>query len=275
VNSQSENNQNEPVAPPVVLTFSGHDATGGAGISADIEAISSQGCHASTVVTCLTVQDTVDVVSVIPIDDDIVIQSARAVLEDMPVAAFKIGLLGSVEVIEAVHSILYDYPDTPVIFDPVLGSGSGTGLADDDMIEAMKALLLPLTQVLTPNLHEAAALVPEADTHAAMASGLIEYGCEHVLLTGTHSDSEKVINRLYHNHREIDRYEWPRLPQSYHGSGCTLASTLAALMALGLDALSAAREAQSFTWQSLKYGHRLGMGQSFPDRFFWAGEDEA
>lgn len=268
------NHKNEVMTPPVVLSFSGHDATGGAGISADTEAISSQGCHASTVVTCLTVQDTVDVVSVIPIDDDIVIQSARAVLEDMPVAAFKIGLLGSVEVIEAVHSILYDYPDTPVIFDPVLGSGGGTGLADDDMIEAMKALLLPMTQVLTPNLHEAAVLVPEADTHAAMASGLTEYGCDHVLLTGTHSDSEKVINRLYHNHREIDRYEWPRLPHSYHGSGCTLAATLAALMALGLDALSAAREAQSFTWQSLKHAHRLGMGQPLPNRFFWASDDE-
>ena len=262
------------MTPPVVLAFSGHDATGGAGVSADIEAITSQGCHASTVITCLTVQDTVDVASVVPIDDDIVIQSARAVLEDIPVAAFKIGLLGSIDVIEAVHSILYDYPETPVIFDPVLGSGAGAELADDEMIDAMKALLLPMADVLTPNLIEAAALVPEADTHSAMASGLIEMGCDHVLLTGTHSDTEKVINRLYHNHREIDRYEWPRLPHSYHGSGCTLAATLAALMALGLDPLSAAREAQSYTWQSLNHAHRLGMGQSLPDRLFWAGEDD-
>jgi len=268
------NKSQQPDTPPVVMSFSGHDATGGAGISADIESIVSQGCHASTVITCLTVQDTVDIVSVIPIDDDIVIQSARAVLEDMPVAAFKIGLLGSVEVIEAVHSILYDYPEVPVIFDPVLGSGAGTGLADDDMIDAMKTLLLPHTHVLTPNLLEAAALAPQADTHSAMASVLTELGCGHVLLTGTHSDSKQVVNRLYHNHREIDRYDWPRLPNDYHGSGCTLAATLAALMAQGLDALSASREAQGYTWHSLQQAHRLGMGQALPDRLFWAGGEE-
>ncbi len=259
--------------PPVVMTFSGHDATGGAGISADIEAINSQGCHAASVITCLTIQDTIDVSSLIPIDDDIVIQVARAVLEDMPVAAFKIGLLGSVEVIEAVHSILYDYQDVPVVFDPILASGSGTALADSDVIDAMTALLLPSTDVLTPNTLEAAALVPEADTPAAMAYGLMDRGCDHVLLTGTHDDNHHVVNRLYHNQREIDSFEWPRLPYEYHGSGCTLASTLAALLALGLDPLSASREAQHFTWHSLNNAYRLGMGQLIPNRMFWVDED--
>jgi hydroxymethylpyrimidine/phosphomethylpyrimidine kinase len=255
------------------MTFSGHDATGGAGISADIEAIASQGCHAATVVTCLTVQDSIDVSSLIPISEDVVIQSARAVLEDMPVAAFKIGLLASVEVIEAVHSILYDYSDVPVILDPILTSGAGTELVDMEVIEAMQSLLLPITDMLTPNTMEAAALVPEADTLAAMANGLMDRGCDHVLLTGTHDESNKVVNRLFHNHREIDFYEWPRLPHEYHGSGCTLASTLAALMALGLDPLSAAREAQNFTWNSLNQAYRLGMGQHIPNRLFWV-EDE-
>lgn len=266
----SENLQN----PPVVLCFSGHDPTGGAGISADIEAITSQGCHASTVVTSLTVQDTVDVISLIPIDDDIVIQTARAVLEDIPVAAFKIGLLGSVEVIEAVHSILYDYPDVPVVMDPVLASGAGTSLADGDVIDAMTSMLLPQVDMLTPNTLEAAALVPEADTHNAMAIGLLDRGCEHVLLTGTHDDNHQVINRLYYNQREIDSFEWPRLEHEYHGSGCTLAATLAALLALGLDPLSAAREAQQYTWHSLRQAHRLGMGQHLPNRMFWVEDDE-
>lgn len=259
--------------PPVVLTFSGHDATGGAGVSADIESIVSQGCHACSVITCLTVQDSIDVSSLIPIDDDIVIQSARAVLEDIPVAAFKLGLLGSVEVIEAIHSILYDYSEVPVIFDPVLASGAGTELADLEIIEAMQSLILPVTDVLTPNTMEAAALVPEADTTVAMANGLMDRGCDHVLLTGTHDDHQHVINRLYHNHREIDSFEWPRLEHEYHGSGCTLAATLAALMALGLDPLSASREAQHFTWHSLNQGSRLGMGQYLPNRLFWV-EDE-
>ncbi len=258
-----------------MVCFSGHDATGGAGITADIEAIGSQGCHAATVVTCLTVQDTIDVSSLIPIDEDIVIQAARAVLEDMPVAAFKIGLLGSVDVIEALHSILYDYRDVPVIMDPILASGAGTELADSEIIDAMSTLLLPEVDVLTPNTLEAAALVPEADTPAAMANGLLDRGCGHVLLTGTHDDNHQVINRLYHNHREIDRFEWPRLPHEYHGSGCTLAATLSALMALGLDPLSAAREAQQFTWHSLDQAYRLGMGQHLPNRLFWvAGDDQ-
>lgn len=260
-------------SPPVVLCFSGHDATGGAGITADIEAISSQGCHPCTVITCLTVQDTVDVSSLIPVGDDIVIQSARAVLEDMPVAAFKLGLMGSVEVVEAVHSILYDYPDVPVVFDPVLASGAGTELADRDVIDAIQSLLLPLSDVLTPNVLEAAMLVPEADTPAAMASGLIDRGCDHVLMTGTHDDNHHVINRLYHNHREIDAFEWPRLPHDYHGSGCTLAATLSALLGLGLDPLSAAREAQHFTWHSLSHAHRLGMGQLIPNRLFWVDDE--
>ena len=267
------NTVKEKKSPPVVLCFSGHDATGGAGIAADIEAISSQGCHPCTVITCLTVQDSVDVYSLVPINRDIMIQSARAVLEDIPVAAFKLGLMGSVEIVEAVHSILYDYQDVPVIFDPVLASGSGSKLANGEVIDAIRTLLLPITSVLTPNVPEAAALVPEADTTVAMANGLMDYGCDHVLLTGTHSDSLQVVNRLFHNHREIDSYEWTRLPQVYHGSGCTLAATLSALMALGLDPLSAAREAQNFTWHSLKHARRVGMGQLMPNRLFWAGEE--
>jgi hydroxymethylpyrimidine/phosphomethylpyrimidine kinase len=256
------------------MCFSGHDATGGAGITADIEAISSQGCHPVTVITSLTVQDTIDISSLIPIDDDIVIQTARAVLEDIPVAAFKIGLLGSVDVIEAVHTILYDYPDVPVVMDPVLASGAGTSLADDEVIDAMTSLLFPDVDVLTPNTLEAAALVPEADTHSAMASGLLDRGCDHVLLTGTHDDHRQVINRLFYNHREIDRFEWPRLAHEYHGSGCTLAATLAALMAQGLDPLSASREAQQYTWHALDQAYRLGMGQHIPNRMFWVADDD-
>lgn len=265
--------EHQASTPPVVLTFSGHDSTGGAGIAADILAISSQRCHACTVITCLTVQDSVDVSNLVPTASDIVIQSARAVLEDMPVAVFKLGLMGSVEVVEAVHSILYDYPDIPVVFDPVLASGAGTKLANLQVIAAIQSLLLPVTGILTPNSLEAAALAPEADTPVAMASSLIDRGCDHVLLTGTHENSYPVLNRLFHNHREIDRYEWPRLPHEYHGSGCTLAATLAALLALGLDPLSAAREAQQFTWQSLDNAYQLGMGQLMPNRLFWVDDE--
>ncbi len=120
---------------PTVLSFNFHDATGASGIAADVEAIVSQGCHASTVITCLSVQDSQMVSSLIPIDDDIIIQSARAVLEDTPVVAIKIGLIGSEEGVQAIHEILLDYPDTPVIYDPMLVSSSGMELTEDEVIE--------------------------------------------------------------------------------------------------------------------------------------------
>ena len=118
---------------PVVMCFSGHDPTGGAGIHADIETIGSLGAYATSVITTLTIQDTQDVQGYIPIDEATIAEQARAVLEDMPVAAFKIGMVGSAEAVEAIHAVLQDYPDVPVILDPVLCSGNGTELADREI----------------------------------------------------------------------------------------------------------------------------------------------
>jgi len=146
---------------PIVLAFAGHDPSGGAGLQADIEAVASQGCHAATVVTALTVQDTQDVSGYTPVDSTLVIAQARSILEDMPVAVFKIGMLGSIENAEAVHTILMDYPEIPVVFDPVLASGNGTDLGGEDLIEVLQALLLPVTTILTPNGPEARALALE------------------------------------------------------------------------------------------------------------------
>ena len=111
---------------PVVLTLSGSDPSGGAGIQADIESLASHGCHCAPVITVITVQDTQDVKSYAPLDGTLIMEQARAVLEDMPVAAIKIGLLGSTDAVEAIHGVLQDYPDIPVILDPVLASGNGT-----------------------------------------------------------------------------------------------------------------------------------------------------
>jgi len=259
---------------PTVLSFNFHDASGASGISADVEAIVSQGCHANTVVTCLSVQDSQMVSSLIPIDDDIIIQSARAVLEDTPVMAFKIGLIGSEEGAQAIHEILLDYPDTPVIFDPMLVSSNGMELVEDDVIETIRELLIPETTVLTLNPLEAAMLIPEADNQNAMMQGLMDSGCEHILLSGRREASEAVVNTLYHNHRIIEQYEWPRLSDEFYGAGCTLSASLAALLAQDLDFISAAREAQDYCWQTLKHASRYGMGLYQPSRFYWMHEDE-
>ena len=212
--------------------------------------------------------------SLIPVDADIIAQSARAVLEDMPVEVIKIGLLGSDEAVQVIHEILLDYPDIPVVYEPMLVSSNGMELAEGDMIEAARALLVPLTRILTLNTIEAGMILPEADNTAAMMNGLMDMGCDHVLLSGRREAGESVINRLYHNYRIIEEFEWPRLTQEFYGAGCTLSSSLAALLAQGLDNLSACREAQGYCWQSLKHASRYGMGQYQPSRFYWMYEDE-
>ncbi len=259
---------------PVVMTLSGNDPTGGAGIQADIEALASMGGHAAPVITALTIQDTGGVYRFDPIDPSVIIEQARAVLEDMPVAAFKIGMVGSMENVESIHSILIDYPKLPVVLDPVLAGGGGGTLADDDVIDAIISMLLPQTTVLTPNSNEARLLAAEADSLDACAQELLDMGAEFVLITGTHENTPTVENRLYAEHRRLETFTWERLPSSYHGSGCTLASTIAGLLAQGLEPFSAIHEAQEYTWESLKQGYRIGMGQHLPNRLFWARSDE-
>lgn len=255
---------------PNVLCFSGLDPSGGAGIQADIESLFSTGCHCLPVVTALTVQDTRNVMASCPVSPTLLNAQARAVLEDMPVAAIKIGLLGSIQAAEVIHSILRDYPGIPVILDPILRAGGGFDFSADDIRSAMRNLLIPLTTVLTPNTLELRMLTSAADSADASANALLELGCTHVLLTGTHADSPKVINRLHTRHQTPQLYEWPRLPGEYHGSGCTLAASLAGHIAHGLTIADAARQAQHFTWHSLQAGQRPGCGQSLPERGYWS-----
>ncbi len=267
--------------PPFVLTFAATDPSSGAGMQADILTIASMGCHPLCVVTAITVQDTSGVDDVQAVDADWVADQARAVLEDMPVAAFKIGLLGSVENIAAIAEVISDYPDIPLVFDPVLASGRGDELANEDMLDAMRELLLPQTTILTPNSMEARRLIVDEENDAddpslsECAKRILKLGSEYVLITGTHENTPKVINNLYGERGLVRSDTWPRLPGIYHGSGCTLAAAIAALLANGLTMEEAVHEAQEYTWEALKYGFRPGMGQHIPDRMFWARDDEA
>lgn len=136
--------------PPIVLSFAANDPSGGAGLQADILTIASMGCHPLSIVTAITVQDTAGVDDVMPLEPEWVADQARAVLEDMPVHVFKIGLLGSVEIIAAIAEIISDYPHIPLVMDPILTSGRGDELANEEMIDAMRELLLPQVTILTP-----------------------------------------------------------------------------------------------------------------------------
>jgi hydroxymethylpyrimidine/phosphomethylpyrimidine kinase len=267
----------DPDFPPLVLTFAASDPSGGAGVQADILTLASMGCHPLSVLTAITVQDTLGVEGVLPLDADWVADQARCLLEDMPVDAFKIGVLGSVENVAAIAEILSDYPDVPVILDPVLASGRGDELATDEMAQAMRELLLPHATIVTPNSIEARRLADVDDDDdaslALCAERLIEMGAEYVLVTGTHEASVDVVNTLYGKGGIVRTDTWARLPGSYHGSGCTLASAIAAMLAHGRALPEAVREAQDYTWQTLRKAYRPGMGQFLPDRLFWARED--
>ena len=269
----------DPEFPPLVLTFAASDPSGGAGLQADILTLASMGCHPLSVVTAITVQDTLGVEGLQALDSEWVADQARCLLEDMPVDAFKIGVLGSVENIAAIAEIVSDYPDVPLILDPVFASGRGDELATDAMIGAMRELLLPQTTILTPNTLEARRLaeVDEDDegSLADCARRLIELGAEYVLVTGTHEATPQVVNTLYGKDGIVRTDSWTRLPGNYHGSGCTLASAIAAMLANGLELSEAVREAQDFTWHALKKAYRPGMGQFLPDRLFWARDDSS
>ncbi len=254
---------------PNVMCFSGLDPSGGAGIQADIEALFSTGCHCLPIVTTLTVQDTAHVIASHSVDPTLLVAQARAILEDIPVQAFKIGLIGSIKGIEVVHTLLRDYPEIPVILDPIIRAGGGYEFSEENLVDAFNSLLLPLTTVITPNTIEIRALAPSADSLDACAAELLDRGCQHVLLTGTHANCEQVINRLYTPHLPVRSFEWPRLAHEYHGSGCTLAACLAGYIAHGLDINDAAQQAQRFTWDSLNNGVRAGFGQFLPNRSHW------
>ncbi|BBP01912.1 hydroxymethylpyrimidine/phosphomethylpyrimidine kinase [Sulfuriferula nivalis] len=265
--------------PPIVLTFAASDPTGGAGIQADILTMTSMGCHALSVLTAITVQDTVGVEDYFPLDAEWISDQARCLLEDMPVAAFKIGMLGSLEALATIAAIVADYPDIPLILDPVLASGRGDELSTDDMRAAMMDMLIPQTTIITPNSVEARNLVQDEivndnDALDICAQHLLATGCEYVLITGTHEGTAQVINTLYDATGELRADTWTRLPGSYHGSGCTLASAIAAALAHGMSISDAVHEAQAFTYEALRAGFRPGMGQFIPDRLFWARDGD-
>lgn len=247
-------------SPPAVLAFAASDPTGGAGVQADLLAIAALGCHPLTVLTALTVQDTRGVESLHPVEPRLVEAQARRLLDELPVAAFKLGVLGSADNARAIARLLGARPRAPLVVDPVLASGRGDALSSDAGIAALEEAVLPLATVATPNSLEAERL--------GGVARLLERGCRYVLLTGTHAATPDVVNTLYDRGGVVREDRWPRLTGSYHGSGCTLASALAALLALGRDVPSAAREAQEFTWQALKAGFRPASGQYLPQRLF-------
>lgn len=252
---------------PVVLCLGGHDPVGGAGIQADIETIAALGGHAATAVTCLTVQDSRNVRQLQPVAPALLQAQAEAVLGDMRVMAIKVGLIGDAALVPVLAALMQRHADLPVVLDPVLAAGGGRDLAGEALQEAIRARLLPLTALLTPNLAEAQRLSGERDADAC-AAVLLAHGCHAVLLTGADSaaGAPQVTNRLYRAGCRTEQWHWPRLSHSYHGSGCTLAAACACLLAKGNSLVDAVAGAQRYTDTALHAGWRPGHGQHLPWR---------
>lgn len=246
--------------PPIVLTFAASDPTGGAGLQADVLTIAALGCHPLSVLTGLTVQDTRGVEHLEPIAEDLVTRQAIRVLAESKVAAFKVGVLASADNARAVAQVAAAHAQVPLVLDPVLASGRGDELANSAVQAALLEWLVPRATVVTPNTLEAQRL--------GGAKHLLERGCRYVLVTGTHEPSSEVTNKLYGPAGLVREDRWQRLPEVYHGSGCTLASAIAAELAKGRAVSEAVREAQDFTWRALAAGFRSGAGRLLPNRFF-------
>ncbi len=261
---------NPQANPPIVLIIAGNDPSGGAGLAADIQAVSALGAHPAPVVAALTVQDTRNAYAVQALDAAFVAAQARAVLDDLPVAAIKLGLLGSAAIGRAVTELLADFSAIPVVCDPVLVAAGGAQLAEDELLTVYQQALLPRTSLLTPNALESRRLAPAASTAAARAAHLLRAGAQYVLLKGGDEATPQVQNTLYGPDDFQEMLDWERLPGQHHGSGCTLASACAALLARGYTVPDAVREAQHYTWHALQNGWRPGRdsqhSQNIPDR---------
>jgi hydroxymethylpyrimidine/phosphomethylpyrimidine kinase len=251
--------------PVQVLVIAGHDPAGGAGVQADIEAINRCGGRCATLITAMTAQNTREFAALFPAPVKEFRQAAELLLDDMRFSACKIGLLGSVEIAAYVAEVLARVPVGPVVMDPVLASGTGGDLAGSALIDAMKRSLFPRTNLLTPNVDEALRLSGRQDVDDA-ARALLDFGIGNILVTGGDAPTRVVVNRLYCADGASIEFESPRLPNRYHGSGCTLAAAISALLARGDTLETAVRLGLEFTWSALDAARNPGRGQWIPDR---------
>lgn len=248
-----------------VLCLSGLDPTGGAGIQADIESIGAAGGHALPLVTALTVQDSRNVAALQPVDLATLAHQLDVLLADCRIQAVKIGLLGNAAQTRFIASSVSSL-GIPVVCDPVLRAGGGADLADHQSLEALRHSLLPGVTVLTPNASEARRLAGNTRDSAAAAMALLDLGCKNVLVTGGDEPDEAVVNVLYSSDSAPVRYEWPRLPETFHGAGCTLASAIAVRLAQGQSIEQAVLQAQVWTQGCLRRAWSVGAGRRIPDR---------
>ncbi|PIE60635.1 MAG: bifunctional hydroxymethylpyrimidine kinase/phosphomethylpyrimidine kinase [Desulfobulbus propionicus] len=261
---------------PRVLTIAGSDSGGGAGIQADLKSISANGCYAMSVITALTAQNTVGVSAIHPVPVPFVTEQIEAVLSDIGADAVKIGMLFSPELITAVAEGLKKFNMTNVVVDPVMVATSGDKLLQDDAIEALKKELLPLADIITPNLPEASVLLEREITNLEMldqaAQDLCKLGCKSVLIKGGHLEGQPSDDSLFiHTQQKTMTFPAKRIAtNNTHGTGCTLSSAIAAHLARGCDLSEAVQQAKQYITGAIEAGaaYTIGKGHGPVHHFY-------
>lgn len=256
-----------------VLAIAGSDSGGGAGIQADIKAMSANGVFAMSVITAVTAQNTEEVTDVFELPLQIIAAQLDAVFDDFDVAAVKTGMLSSAEIVRIVAKMLRPQHVTNLVVDPVMVSKTGHHLLKPEAIEALKKELIPLALIVTPNIHEAQQLsgieittLPDARRAAKVIHG---FGCKHVLIKGGHLPAERATDLLYDGRFfNVFKGEFIDTPHT-HGTGCTYASAIAAQLARGKAVPEAVQAAKSYVTEAIRHGLAIGHGKGPTNHFYF------
>jgi hydroxymethylpyrimidine/phosphomethylpyrimidine kinase len=264
---------------PVVLCFGITDPVASTGIVADAMTLISLGAYPACVVTAVSAQDTNVCEGIHLMDPDFINEQARLLLEDMPVLTFKIGFIGSVDHLMVICDILSDYPDLPVVLELDLNLGEDADVfVNEELIDAYKKILLPYVTLLIVNEFDLSRMFDSATDDIVSMDQLVQYciqlGCNHVLLLDTVLGTGQIRARLDDKTGNIRMDVWPQHEGSFRGLNTTLATSIAAILASDASLPEAVRDAQEYTWESMRAGLRMGMGSKVPDRLFWMRDSE-
>ncbi len=251
---------------PCILCIGGLDPSGGAGLQADIETIAACGGHALPIASCLTIQNTTVSTSVSAVEPDVIKSQVSLLIDDFKISGCKIGLIPNASIARTIAEIVSQIPDVPIVFDPVIRASSGLKFNDNTTLEAIKKFLLPKVTIITPNQNELNAITNCDKDKNSQCELLCSLGPEYVLITGGDNQTSSVSNLFVSKGGNQHEYTWQRLPNRYHGSGCTLSSAIASYLALGFDMQEAVQKGQQFTWHALDAAEPLGKSQWMPNR---------
>ncbi|MDO5853534.1 MAG: bifunctional hydroxymethylpyrimidine kinase/phosphomethylpyrimidine kinase [Thermoplasmata archaeon] len=257
------------------LTVAGSDSIGGAGIQADVKAMSAVGVHAATVITAVTAQNTRGVNGILPLPEEFIKAQLEAVLKDADVKAIKTGMLYSAEIVGTVADILEDH-EAPLVVDPVMVAGTGSSLSDDGLAEALRRKLLPICELVTPNKSEAEVLAKmkiKSKDDERLAAELIGKQGSAVLMKGGHYNTSTVVDMLYLS-SEFTKMEYPRLKKAGHGSGCVLSSYITAHMAKGMDVANAVFKSRELIQEAIATQYSVGGGDLVVNPAVKGGDSE-